>query len=75
MKAKIDAFHQSLEPCEELVGEREVKKATHDNVQSIKKALYVFPRPISKTYVMQKVFIDPIVVDFVLKSINSQIQN
>jgi hypothetical protein len=73
MKAKIDTLHQSLEPCEELVGEGKMEKTTHDIVQSIKKALYVFPRPISKTYVMQKVFIDPIVVDVVLESINSQI--
>ncbi len=41
-------------------------------MQSIKKALYVIPRPISKTYVMQKVFGDLVIVDFVLKSINSQ---
>ncbi len=41
-------------------------------VQSIKKPLYVFLRPISKTCVMQKVLANLVVVDFVPKSINSQ---
>ncbi len=40
-------------------------------VQSIKKPLYVFLRPISKTCVMQKVLANLVVVDFVPKSINS----
>jgi hypothetical protein len=40
MKVKIDALHQSLEPCKELVGEREVRRATRGIIQSIKKKCF-----------------------------------
>jgi hypothetical protein len=70
MKAKIEAHHQSLEPCEELVGKWKVKKVTHDIMQSIKQHCMFF-LDLFQRHVMQKVLVDLVVVDFVPESINS----
>jgi hypothetical protein len=66
-KEATNAPNTTLKPLEDVVPDRELRRATIGILQSISKELHFFLGPLSKRFAMQKVLIDSTVVDFVPK--------
>jgi len=74
-KEVANAFDTTLKPLKDVVPNRELTRVITKILQSIYKELHFYLGPLSKRFVKQKVLIDSIVVDFVLESHLSKVQN
>ncbi len=57
-------FGNTLKPLEALVPNQEIRRATHEVILSIIVALHRLPTNASKKFVMQRVLVDPSIIDF-----------